>query len=95
MIPMNYSDIKYEVADRILTITLHRPDKLNAYTRRMQEELIDAFGRADADDESARSSLPAPAAHSAPGRTCRQARPLSTTRAGRDRSTSTATAAAS
>jgi enoyl-CoA hydratase/carnithine racemase len=51
MIPMNYSDIKYEVADRILTITLHRPDKLNAYTRRMQEDLIDAFGRADADDE--------------------------------------------
>ena len=48
---MNYSDIKYEVADRILTITLHRPDKLNAYTRRMQEDLIDAFGRADADDE--------------------------------------------
>ena len=48
---MNYSDIKYEVADRVLTITLHRPDKLNAYTRRMQEELIDAFGRADADDE--------------------------------------------
>ena len=48
---MNYSDIKYEVADRVLTITLHRPDKLNAYTRRMQEELIDAFGRADADDD--------------------------------------------
>ena len=42
MIPMNYSDIKYEVADRILTITLHRPDKLNAYTRRMHEDLIDA-----------------------------------------------------
>jgi enoyl-CoA hydratase/carnithine racemase len=51
MIAMNYEDIKYEIADRVLTITLHRPDKLNAYTRRMQEELIDAFGRADADDE--------------------------------------------
>ena len=48
---MNYSDIKYEIADRVLTITLHRPDKLNAYTRRMQEDLIDAFSRADADDE--------------------------------------------
>jgi enoyl-CoA hydratase/carnithine racemase len=51
MIAMNYEDIKYEIADRVLTITLHRPDKLNAYTKRMQDELIDAFGRADADDE--------------------------------------------
>ena len=51
MIAMNYEDIKYEIADRILTITLHRPDKLNAYTRRMQEELLDAFGRADTDDD--------------------------------------------
>jgi enoyl-CoA hydratase/carnithine racemase len=51
MIAMNYSDIKYEIADRILTLTLHRPDKLNAYTRRMQDELLDAFARADADDD--------------------------------------------
>ena len=51
MIAMNYEDIKYEIADRILTITLHRPDKLNAYTRRMQEDLLDAFSRADADDD--------------------------------------------
>ena len=51
MIAMNYQDIKYEIADRILTITLNRPDKLNAYTRRMQEDLIDAFDRADADDD--------------------------------------------
>jgi len=48
---MNYADIKYEIADCILTLTLHRPDKLNAYTARMQEELLDALGRADADDE--------------------------------------------
>ena len=51
MIAMNYSDIKYEIADRILTLTLHRPDKLNAYTRRMQDELLDAFARADGDDD--------------------------------------------
>jgi enoyl-CoA hydratase/carnithine racemase len=48
---MNYEDIKYEIADRVLTITLHRPDKLNAYTGRMRTELIDALERADADDE--------------------------------------------
>ena len=51
MIAMNYEDIKYEIADRVLTITLHRPDRLNAYTRRMQEELLDALERADANDD--------------------------------------------
>lgn len=34
----------------VLTITLNRPDRLNAYTERMREELIDALDRADADD---------------------------------------------
>jgi enoyl-CoA hydratase/carnithine racemase len=48
---MNYQEIRYEVADRVLTITLHRPDKLNAFTERMCRELIDAFDRADADDD--------------------------------------------
>jgi enoyl-CoA hydratase/carnithine racemase len=43
--------IRYELADRVATITLDRPEKLNAFTRRMRDELIDAFGRADADDE--------------------------------------------
>ena len=35
----------------VLTLILNRPDKLNAFTRTMRDELIDAFGRADADDE--------------------------------------------
>ena len=48
---MDYQEIRYELADRVLTVTLHRPDKLNAFTRRMRDELVDAFGRADADDE--------------------------------------------
>jgi enoyl-CoA hydratase/carnithine racemase len=39
------------LADRILTITLNRPERLNAFTHQMAEELIAAFGRADADDE--------------------------------------------
>lgn len=42
---------RYEVADRVATITLDRPDKLNAFTRQMGDELIAAFGRADADDD--------------------------------------------
>jgi enoyl-CoA hydratase/carnithine racemase len=47
---MSYETIKYEVEDQILTITLNRPDKLNAFTATMQREMIDAFDRADADD---------------------------------------------
>jgi enoyl-CoA hydratase/carnithine racemase len=47
---MDTHDIRYEVADRVATVTLNRPDQLNAFTRRMRDELIDAFGRADADD---------------------------------------------
>ena len=48
---MDPRHIRYELADRVATITLDRPEKLNAFTRRMRDELIDAFGRADADDE--------------------------------------------
>ncbi len=47
---MAYEQIKYEIADNILTITLNRPDKMNAFTGIMQKELIDAFDKADADD---------------------------------------------
>lgn len=48
---MAYETIKYDVADHILTITLNRPDKLNAFNGAMQAELIDAFDKADADDD--------------------------------------------
>lgn len=47
---MAYQTILYDVADKILTITLNRPEKLNAFTAKMQQELIDAFDRADRDD---------------------------------------------
>src|SRR3954454_16151657 len=45
-----YSEINYDVADAIATITLNRPDKLNAFTARMMREIIDAFDQIDADD---------------------------------------------
>jgi enoyl-CoA hydratase/carnithine racemase len=48
---MSYETILYDVSENILTITLNRPDKLNAFTGTMMNELIDAFDRADADDE--------------------------------------------
>jgi len=46
-----YEQIAYEVADGILTITLDRPDQLNAFTTTMMYEVIDAIDRADADDD--------------------------------------------
>jgi enoyl-CoA hydratase/carnithine racemase len=48
---VTYEQIDYSVSDRVLTITLDRPDRLNAFTDQMCNELIDAFDRADADDE--------------------------------------------
>jgi enoyl-CoA hydratase/carnithine racemase len=47
---MDYQTLRYEVADRILTLTLNRPDRMNAFTGVMCDELIAAFDRADADD---------------------------------------------
>lgn len=46
-----YTTIATEVADRVLTITLDRPDRLNAFTVAMQRELCAAFDEADADPE--------------------------------------------
>jgi enoyl-CoA hydratase/carnithine racemase len=48
---MDFTDIRYELADHVLTITLNRPDRLNAFTPTMARELIEAFDRADADDD--------------------------------------------
>ena len=48
---MTTDTIDLALAERVLTITLNRPDKLNAFDRAMMGELIAAFERADADDE--------------------------------------------
>lgn len=48
---MEYTQILYDVDDRIATITLNRPDKLNAFTTTMMRELIDALDRIDGDDD--------------------------------------------
>jgi enoyl-CoA hydratase/carnithine racemase len=49
----DYRTLDWSVTDRVLTLTLDRPDQLNAFTVTMAEELVDAFGRASADDEVA------------------------------------------
>jgi enoyl-CoA hydratase/carnithine racemase len=48
---MSYETIKYEVADRIATITFDRPERLNAVNEQMISELNDAYTRAEGDDD--------------------------------------------
>lgn len=48
---MEFETLRYEALGRILTITLDRPDRMNAFTGRMCNELIAAFDRAEADDD--------------------------------------------
>ncbi|HEV7888171.1 MAG TPA: enoyl-CoA hydratase-related protein, partial [Acidimicrobiales bacterium] len=48
---MDYQQIAYDLDGHVLTITLDRPDKLNAFTARMMHEVLDALDRADADDD--------------------------------------------
>ncbi len=45
-----FTEIRYELSDHVLTITLERPDRLNAFTPTMARELIAAFDLADSDD---------------------------------------------
>ncbi len=45
-----YETILYKVEDNVLTLTLNRPDRLNAFNGVMLKELLDALDRADADD---------------------------------------------
>jgi len=46
-----FEEIRYAVEDNVLTLTLSRPERLNAWTPTMQRELIEAFDDADADDD--------------------------------------------
>jgi enoyl-CoA hydratase/carnithine racemase len=48
---MSSKQITTDLAAHVLTITLNRPERLNAWTAQMGLELIEAFDRADADDE--------------------------------------------
>ncbi|MGH6873192.1 MAG: crotonase/enoyl-CoA hydratase family protein [Rhizomicrobium sp.] len=46
-----YKEILVDVKDRIMTLTLNRPEKLNAFTATSMTEMIDVFTRVNADDE--------------------------------------------
>jgi enoyl-CoA hydratase/carnithine racemase len=47
----SFETITYEVADRVLTLTLNRPERLNAFNAQMLAEMVAAFDAADADDD--------------------------------------------
>ena len=47
---MPFEEILYDVAEGVATVTLNRPERLNAVTGRTTNELIEAFDRADADE---------------------------------------------
>src|SRR3984957_13032750 len=46
-----FEQITTEISEHVLTITLNRPERLNAWTAQMCQELMAAFDRADADDD--------------------------------------------
>jgi enoyl-CoA hydratase/carnithine racemase len=48
---MDFNTIRYDVADRVLTITLDRPERRNTVTYEMLDELLVAFDRAEGDDD--------------------------------------------
>ncbi len=48
---MTFKTLLYEVRDGVATITLNRPEQLNAFTFRMCAELVEVFDRVDADDD--------------------------------------------
>ena len=48
---MDFEQIQYELDDGVALITLYRPDKLNAFTPVMREEMKRALGAADRDDQ--------------------------------------------
>ncbi len=51
MEPVAYEQLLYDTRDGVATITLNRPDRLNAWTQTMQRELKAAFGQAEADQD--------------------------------------------
>ena len=48
---MEFETILYDTKDKVLTVTLNRPERLNAFTGQMMDDLIEAFDKAGKDDE--------------------------------------------
>jgi hypothetical protein len=71
-----FETLLYDVADRVATVTLNRPDRLNAVNTTVIRELVEAFDQADGDDGVRAVIVTGPAAPSAPAPTwAAEARP--------------------
>ncbi len=46
-----FETLRYEIEDQVLTLTMNRPERLNAFNSRMQGEFLEALDHADADDQ--------------------------------------------
>ena len=82
-----YAQIRYELTDHVLVVTLDRPDRRNAFTPVMCDELVDAFARADADDDVRAIVLTGEGAHFCAGADLQGGRARSTRATGRARRT--------
>src|SRR3546814_19392298 len=47
---MSFDQIRLDKQDGIALLTLHRPDRMNAFTTRMMQEIVAALDECDADD---------------------------------------------
>ena len=56
---MELTEVRYEVADGIATITLHRPERRNAFTATMADELVSAAAAAVNVARDAAAGVPA------------------------------------
>ena len=74
---MAYETLLTELADGVMTVTLNRPDKLNAFNTAMSRELIDFFHGVNGMDEVRASWSRAPAGRSVRERTSPAAAALS------------------
>ena len=50
MSPPDFETLLYSLEDGIATVTLNRPEKMNAFTAKMRDDLVTAFDHTDADD---------------------------------------------
>jgi len=48
---MTYNAIKTSVENNVLTLTMNRPDRLNAFNLEMRDEMIDVFTKVNSDDD--------------------------------------------
>jgi len=47
---MKLTETRYEIGKGVATVTLHRPEQMNAFTKTMRKELVEIFAAADQDD---------------------------------------------